>query len=138
MKTKISKTMKGLLAVVVGLAPVIGHAASNGATTADFLTLEKSARAAAMGGTYTATVDNADAIYQNVGALTRTAKRSVTLMHAAHLDTSYYDFLAYSHNLGRSGAFGGGIQYFSAGDIVRTDITGAEMGKFRPRDFAVS
>ena len=111
---------------------------AQGTTAAQFLELGVGARAVAMGEAYSAVADDAGAMYWNPAALTAIQNRSATLMHAAYLGTSYFDYAAYGQNLGSKGAFGAGLQYFSAGGITQTDTTGSDVGTFTPYDLAFS
>ncbi|MBI3548799.1 MAG: PorV/PorQ family protein [Elusimicrobia bacterium] len=109
-----------------------------GTTTAGFLKLGAGARAAAMGEAFSAVADDATALYWNPGALTRVPSKSATFMHAAYFASSSFDYASYAQNLGNYGAFGVGLQYFSAGAIARTDDTGTDVGSFSPNDLAVT
>ena len=133
-----------LLAVIAGLLCAASaraadfNSAARGTTTAQFLELGVGARAVAMGEAYSAVADDAGAMYWNPAALTNIRKRSATLMHAAYIGSSYFDYSAYGQNLGSKGAFGAGLQYFSAGGITQTDVTGTDVGSLNPYDLAVS
>lgn len=109
-----------------------------GTTTSSFLKLAVGARAAAMGEAYTAAADEASALYWNPAALVRIERRSVTLMHAASIDESAFDYAAYAHSFDSAGSFAIGTQYLSAGRITETDSAGNELGAFYPADVAVS
>lgn len=111
---------------------------AQGTTAAQFLELGVGARAVAMGEAYSAVADDASALYWNPAGLTGISNRSATLMHAAYLGTSYFDYASYGQNLGSKGAFGAGLQYFSAGGITQTDTTGTDVGSFNPYDLAFS
>ncbi len=113
-------------------------ASAKGTTTADFLRMGAGARGAAMGEAFSATVDDATSLYWNPAALTRISSRSAAFMHATHLESSFFDYLAYGAKLGRSSAWGVSAQYFSAGSIPETDISGSSLGQFSPHDLAVS
>jgi hypothetical protein len=112
--------------------------AAQGTTTADFLNLAVGARAVGMGEAYSAVADEATAMYWNPASLTRIEHRSVTAMHAMYIASSYFDYAAYGQNLGQYGAFGAGVQYFSAGSIAETDPSGTDIGSFAPYDLAVA
>jgi len=113
-------------------------ASANGTTTADFLNLGVGARAVAMGGAFSAAADDATALYWNPAAMTNVRGRSATLMHAAYVASSYFDYAAYAQDLGRAGAFGAGLQYFSLGTLDETDASGASAGTTSPYDLAFS
>ncbi|MDA8130389.1 MAG: PorV/PorQ family protein [Elusimicrobia bacterium] len=114
------------------------NAAAKGTSSAGFLTLGSGARGVAMGGAYSAVVDNAEAMFWNPAALLRVKNRSVTFMHAAYIASTYYDYGAYVQNLGDEDAFGVGLQYFSSGDMMETDVNGVDLGKFSPDDYSLS
>lgn len=129
------------LAVVL-LAPSLGwcgfNSGSDGTTPLGFLQLGAGARAAALGGAYCALADDATALYWNPAALVRIPGRSAAFMHAAYIDSSFFDYAAFGQKLQGPGAFGFGIQYLSAGKMVQTDETGTDIGSFTPHDLAVS
>src|ERR1700691_1797729 len=121
--------MRGLyLAVLLAALPRPARAdftsGYNGTTTAEFLSLGVGARAVAMGQAYSAAADDATALYWNPAALTNVKGGQVTLMHAAYIASSYYDYAAAAKNLGSYGAVGAGLQYFSLGGINGTDASG--------------
>src|SRR6266487_6212781 len=103
---------------------------AEGTTAANFLKLGVGARALAMGEAYSAVADDANALYWNPAGLTRIYHAEATFMHAAYLANSFYDYAAYGTHLGKHGALGAGVQYFSAGRITQTDVTGNDVGDF--------
>lgn len=111
---------------------------ARGTTAAQFLKLGVGARAVAMGEAYSALADEASALYWNPAALTRVSSKSFTFMHAAYVDSSFFDYAAYAQNLGGRGALGGSLQYLSAGRITETDDTGTDVGTFLPNDLALT
>jgi hypothetical protein len=126
-------------AAALGTAPSLAafNTASIGTTGGEFLQLAPSARATAMGEAYAAVADEASALYWNPAALTRIESRSLTLMHAPYLASSFFDYAAYGQNLGQYGAVGLGVQYFSAGSITQTENY-VPVGSFTPYDLALS
>jgi hypothetical protein len=130
-----------VLALLLGLAgPSWAQfsAAGKGTTAGTFLELGVGGRAMGMGGAYTAVADGADALYWNPAGLTGVERHAVTFMHAAYLQSSYYDYGAYAQNLGAAGAFGFGFQYLNAGAITQTDANFNAIGSFTPYDLALS
>lgn len=135
--------MKNAALVVLLLLPAGAGAgefdrSARGATTAQFLRLGAGARATAMGEAYSTVADEASALYWNPAAMIQVEKRSVTLMHAAYLDSVSYDYGAFAHNVGGAGVWGIGFQRLSAGKIMETDQAGVEAGTFQPVDLAIS
>ena len=134
--------------LAAGLAMVLAASAASAAvgfseaaratTAADFLGLGAGARAAAMGGAYSAAVDEASAVYWNPAAMTLVKHRSATLMHEALFNSSSYEYGAYVQNEGALGAFGFGAQYFTPGRIVQTNEAGSSVGSVLPYDMALS
>lgn len=127
-----------LLALAARAGAFTFNAAGRGTTSADFLNLGVGARAVGMGGAYSSVANDATALYWNPAGLSRINNRSFTFMHASYIDSSFFDYAAYGQDLGRYGAVGAGVQYFSAGDIAQTDPSGALLGSFSPYDVAVS
>lgn len=116
-------------------SPVL--AASGGTTAVPFLTMGVGARALAMGEAATATTYDATALYWNPAALLQLDTQSATFMHAATLDNSAYDYAAYGRGNGKT-AWGIGLQYFSAGKVDQTDISGNNTGSLNPDEVALS
>jgi hypothetical protein len=129
------------LAALLLAAPVRAAdftSAAQGTTAAEFLELGVGARAVGMGEAYSAVADEASALYWNPAALTAIPGRSVTLMHAPYIASSYFDYGAYGQNLGARGAFGASFQYFSAGSLIQEDAAGNDGGSITPYDLAVT
>ena len=112
-------------------------AGGGGTTAVPFLTMGAGARALAMGEAATATADDATALYWNPATLLRIENQSATFMHAATLENSAYDYAAYGRGNGQS-AWGVGLQYFSAGDVDKTDNAGNNTGSLKPSDIALT
>jgi len=130
----------GFLAVLCLIAAPAGAYAfgssSRGGASAQFLELGAGARGIAMGEAYSAVVADATALYWNPAALTRIKRRSVAVMHAPHVNNSYFDYAAYGQRLGGRAAFGASVQYFSAGGLDQTEAAGDDIGGLSPYDLA--
>lgn len=122
-----------------GLGRGTGFSSSDkGAGAAGFLNFGAGARGPGMGEAFAAVADDATALQWNPAALTRVEKRSAVFSHSAYVDSSYFSYAAYAHNLGNAGVVSGGLLYFSAGRIAQTDAIGTETGSFTPYDVAAS
>lgn len=135
MKKQIGSFWSVLTMISTFSAPVL--AASGGTTAVPFLTMGVGARALAMGEAAAATADDATALYWNPATLLRIKNQSATFMHAATLENSAYDYAAYGRGNGQS-AWGVGLQYFSAGDVDKTDNAGNNTGSLKPSDIALT
>ena len=111
-----------------------------GTTTADFLNLAAGARAAAMGGAYSAVSDEASAVYWNPAGLVQIPKLSAVFMRAQYFEDISYQYAAYAHRLSFDSVLAGSVLMTDIGSIPQTDISGNTLGSFTPRDqvFTVS
>jgi len=107
-----------------------------GTTTADFLNLPVGARAAGMGGAYTAVSDEASAIYWNPAGLVQIPKLSAVFMRAQYVDDISYQYAAYAHRLSYDAVIAASILLTDIGSISHTDVSGNIMpdAAFTPRD----
>ena len=107
-----------------------------GSATADFLNLPAGARAAAMGGAYSAVSDEASAVYWNPSGLVQIPRLSAVFMRAQYLEEINYQYAAYAHRLSYDSVLAGSALVTDIGAITKTDISGGIMpsGSFTPRD----
>lgn len=105
-----------------------------GTTTADFLNLQVGARAAAMGGAYTAISEEASAVHWNPAGLVQIPKLSAVFMRAQYLEEVSYQYAAYAHRLSYDSVIAGSVLLTDIGSISQTDISGNTLGSFTPRD----
>jgi hypothetical protein len=110
-----------------------------GTRTAQFLKLPVGARAIGMGEAYTAIADDANAIYYNVAGLSRMEKKGAEYMFSKYVEETSYHWIAFAMPISETiGSAGIGIQYFTAGDIDKTNISAAKTGTFNPTDLAIN
>lgn len=133
--------MRRLLAAALILAQALparavdfGRAAV-GTAGSEFLLMDTSARGMAMGGAYTAVVNDAAALYWNPAGLAQVPRMSATMMHATYLADISYDAMSWAKRVNDASVIGVGLRYLDGGDIPRTDINGLDLGTFRPRSY---
>ncbi len=107
-----------------------------GATTADFLNLPVGARAAAMGGAYSAISEDASAVYWNPAGLIQIPKLSAVFMRAQYVENISYQYAAYAQRLSYDSVLAASILMTDIGSIQHTDVSGTIMpdAAFTPRD----
>jgi len=105
-----------------------------GTTSADFLNLPVGARAAAMGGAYSAISEEASAIYWNPAGLVQIPKLSAIFMRSQYVADISYQYAAYAHRLSYDSVLAGSVLLTDIGAIDRTNASGDKLGTFSPRD----
>lgn len=94
-----------------------------GSTSAQFLKIGVSARAAGMSDAYIAVVDGADAAYYNPAALARIKGTAVAFNHTNWFAGIDHDFVAVAHTFGRHGTFGVSLTVLYTDEMkVRTPL----------------
>jgi hypothetical protein len=124
--------MKNILVILLICVPVsLSAFEKTGTTSLQFLSVRPSARAAALGGAYIASVDNSDACFWNPAALTK-----ITDMDAAFSYIDYFlDVKMYAFSFGMTtthyGSFGAFCLYSDVGEIevTSTSARGSSDGK---------
>lgn len=119
---------------VAGEEPRYFSTKAAGTTTADFLNLPVGARAAAMGGAYSAISEEASAVYWNPAGLVQIPKLSAVFMRAQYFEEISYQYAAYAHRLNYDSVIAAAVLLTDIGAIDRTDVSGNKLGSFTPRD----
>lgn len=127
-----------LLFGVIGL----GQSASaqpGPASTFSFLRLEPSARAASLGGSFSAVFgDDVNALFYNPALLNEGMHRSLSLSYLNHIGGVNAGFLAHAHHFAGIGTVGAGIRYVSWGDMTGYDDLGEETGSIGASNAALT
>lgn len=128
---------KGALFAALALqAGPAAAAASGGAEPFDFLFLDSSARAVALGGACTAS-SGADALHYNPAGLYGLGESQATVMHNQYFEGISQQYAAYASPRG----WGASLNYLDFGDTPRTTIsnhTGAGLGGVELTDLALT
>jgi hypothetical protein len=105
-------------------------------TTYDFLRLDMSARAAALGGSYVTNNDDVDVIFFNPAGLGFLEKDPVSFSFVKHLMDINLFSLTYSTEFENIGRFSAGIQYINYGTFDGADNNGNLTGEFGAGELA--
>jgi hypothetical protein len=134
-------------AAACGLAALLFVTASVGPAAAQpgdlsgfgFLRLEPSARAAALGGSFSAVYgDDVNALFYNPALLNEETHRALSLSYLNHLAGLNAGFVAYSRHLDGLGTVGGGLRFLSWGELQGADENGERTGTFGASDVALT
>ncbi|MCY3594543.1 MAG: type IX secretion system protein PorQ [Bacteroidetes bacterium] len=105
----------------------------------DFLRLEPSAEAAALGGTLlNAASSQSSAILYNPALLSREAEGSLTVSWLNHLSDLQSGTVTYARDLGGLGMAGVGVRFFHWGKIDQADANGERIGTLASSNVALS
>src|SRR5690242_3185600 len=132
-----------LLLVACGLLATSGAGAAlfsesgKGTAAGQFLKFGAGARAEGMGEAYTVLAQDATALYWNPAGLSSVEKWGLSLMHMVGVEETSFEYGAAAKRVG-GGVLGVGVQAYSAGELVKTDVNGLETGTFTPMDLAIS
>jgi len=105
-----------------------------------FLRLEPSARASALGGSFSAVYgDDVNAFFYNPALLNETTDGALSLSYLNHLSDLNAGFVAYGRHEERLGTtFAGGLRFLSWGTIQGADEQGNRTGTFSASDVALT
>jgi len=104
-----------------------------------FLNMGVGAHAQSMGGSYTAQVKDASAVYWNPSNLTQLEFKELFFYQSKFISDSQYSYIAYGHPLrSHKSAFGFGLGYLSKGIYDGRDDKGARTGEFSASDSLMS
>jgi hypothetical protein len=128
--------MKSLLSVLfiifISTAPItLGQT-----TTYDFLRIDMSARAAALGGSFVTNNDDVDVLFFNPAGLGFLEKDPVSFSFVKHLLDINLFSLTYSTEFENIGRFGAGVQYINYGSFDEADVNGNITGEFNAGELA--
>lgn len=137
-----ARTTEGIMKRILAAGFMLGMAGTtlaggNGGSAGAFLTLPAGARSAALAEGGMALAVDAHALFLNPAAMAALKSAGVVGTHGAYIDSSFIDQIAYVRPLS-DGAWGAGLQYFSAGSVDETDLAGSTVGSFTPSDLALT
>jgi hypothetical protein len=104
--------------------------------TYDFLRVDMSARAAALGGSFVSNNDDVDVIFYNPAGMSFLEMDPVSFSFVKHLMDINLFSLAYSTEFNDIGRFGAGIKYINYGTFDEADEFGNRTGEFSAGELA--
>lgn len=105
-------------------------------TTYDFLRVDNSARAAALGGSFVSNNDDADVIFYNPAGLNSLTNNPISFSFVKHLMDINLASLSYSTDFEGIGRFGAAVKYINYGNFEEADESGNRTGEFGAGELA--
>jgi len=106
-------------------------------STYDFLFVDGSARAGALGGSYVANNDDADVIFYNPAGIKMLQANPVSFSFVKHLMDINLASLSYSTEFENIGRFGAALKYINYGNFDESDEFGNRTGEFGAGEVAM-
>lgn len=126
--------MKNIKIVIVLLFGIVTQVL--GQNTYDFLRLDPSPRAAALGGAYVAINDDPNIVFYNPAGIANIENIPISFSFLKHLLDINSVSLASTFNIAGIGKFASSLQYMNYGDFEERDESGNKLGNFNPSDLA--
>ncbi|MFH0775371.1 MAG: PorV/PorQ family protein [bacterium] len=130
--------MKRLLILLVILVSFKSWAISKGVCGAQFLKIDPVARAASMGGAFSALADDASACYYNPAGLAQLKTAEAITCGGLWIDETRYGFIGYAAPINRDNALGVSALYLQTPKIPGYDDESKKIDDFDANDLAVS
>jgi hypothetical protein len=139
----VNKTFRiGFVAIVLSSLSGLGgnvSAQTSNISSFPFLDLDTSARAAAMGGSFSSVYgDDVDVLFYNPALLNASMDGALSVSYLNHLSDIKAGFAVYARDVGTLGTVAAGLRYLSYGSFERADETGVRNGTFGAGDAALT
>ena len=123
--------------IFLSLSLIIFGSFTYGQNTYDFLRLDGSARAGALGGSFVSNNDDADVIFYNPAGLQLLNGSPASFSFVKHLMDINLATLSYSMEVEDLGRFGAAIKYINYGSFDEADEFGTRTGEFGANEMAL-
>ena len=108
-----------------------------GQKTYDFLRLDMSPRAGALGGSFVSNNDDPNVIFYNPSGLKLIKDKKISFSYVNHLLDINLMSVSYTQDVGTWGRFGAAFEYISYGNFTRADQFGNKIGEFDAGELAL-
>lgn len=127
------KTKTFFTVVIIFLASV----SIFGQKTYDFLRLDMSPRAGALGSSFVSNNDDPNVIFYNPSGLKLIKDKRISFSYVNHLLDINLASVSYTQDVGTWGRFGAAVEYISYGNFTRADQFGNKTGEFDAGELAI-
>ncbi len=107
-----------------------------GQKTYDFLRLDLSPRAGALGGSFVSNNDDPNVIFYNPSGLKLIKDKKISFSYVNHLLDINLASVSYTQDVGTLGRFGAAVEYISYGNFTKADKFGNKTGEFNAGELA--
>lgn len=123
--------------IIIWFGLIKVEAQTGGSNSYNFLTLQPSARIAALGGSAIATYENdINLAVQNPALLRSSMSNQLGFSHVFYLADIQAGYITWAHAPDSSQIIGGGIQYVNYGSFTKTTSNGEVLGSFMAGDYS--
>jgi hypothetical protein len=122
---------------LIGIAVVALATAGNAQSVYEFLRVETSPRAAALGGGNASANEDADAVFHNPAGLHKLEGTPVSFSYMSHLMDVNFFGASGSMEFDGVGRVGAGAKYVDYGDFTETDEFGNDLGEYGAGELAL-
>jgi hypothetical protein len=109
-----------------------------GKTGGQFLKIDPSARAAAMGGAFAGFADDVFSLYSNPAGLARLEKAELATTFLRYFADINYGFVGYASQVRDVGVLGFGYTYLLVDGIEKRDVNETRLGTFNAKDTGIT
>ncbi len=130
--------MKKIFTSIFLFISTLTYAQIGGENTFEFLSLPKSGRITAMGGSYISNIDHDLSLaIQNPAGLHSSMHKNFNIGTNIFYGNVIYGHAAYAYDVKKIATFAVSLQYVNYGKMAKTDEAGNQIGSFRPNDWAI-
>jgi hypothetical protein len=134
----VKKYTKSLITLFV-LLSITSFGQSGGNSTYDFLTLNNSARIAAMGGNFLTVKDNdINVAVANPSLITSEMHNNLSLSYVDYFTDINFGYATYGYHTNKLGNFVGTVHFIDYGKFQYADESGATQGNFAANEYSLN